>query len=234
MELLRAIGRFILTQLAIAGFLLLGPAILVGVSLFVIAGGAGGNPGFLAFFYMAAGPFVSAVWTPFFMSLRRVLRMTTFGNRTAYRCGVRGHLASCGWMLYGFFGTLVAEVAFVLLFHALSRSPLVFFVVAPFVVFSPLVAGLVWHARKRSHTSGKTAKTVSMQSKLRAASLRIACLRGNGKSDEEILGLLDGYDHEAVLFQASLANTDELRACPAGSMGELVYKRNQRYLRETR
>jgi hypothetical protein len=233
MEFLRAIGRFILTQLAILSFLISAPAILVSVSLFAIAGGTGSNPGMLAFFYMAAGPFVSGVWTMIVLQFLRVRRVTGDDVRS-YKGGVSGTLAAGGYMLYGFFGTLIAEVAFVLLFHALSRSPLVFFAGAPFVVFAPMIAGLVWHARKRSYTSGKTAETVSMQSKLRAASLRIACLRGNGKSDEEILGLLDGYDHEAVLFQASLANTDELRAYPAGSMGELVYKRNQRYLRETR
>jgi hypothetical protein len=147
MEFLRAIGRFILTQLAILGFLLLAPAILVGVSLFAIAGGAGSNPGFLAFFYMAAGPFVSAVWTAFSMSLRRVLRTTTFGNRTAYDSfSFRTQAISCGWALFGFLGTLVAEVAFVILFQCVSRSPAVFFAVAPFVVFSPLL--LVW-ARNR-------------------------------------------------------------------------------------
>jgi hypothetical protein len=96
-----------------------------------------------------------------------------------------------------------------------------------------MIAASVWHARKRSSTSGKSAETAAMQNKLRAAALRIARLKRNGKSDEEILGLLDGDDHEAVLFQASLANMDELRAHPAGSMGELVYKRNQRYLGET-
>ena len=140
MEFLRAIGRFIMTQLAILGFLLLAPAILVGVSLFAIAGGAGSNPGFLAFFYMAAGPFVSAVWTAFFMSLRRVT--TTFGNRTAASCGMHVQIAGCGWALFGFLGTLVAEVAFVILFRCVSRSPAVFFAVAPFVVFAPLL--LVW------------------------------------------------------------------------------------------
>src|SRR5208283_396591 len=110
MEFLRAVGRFILAQLAILGFLLLAPAILVGVSLFAIAGGAGSNPGFLAFFYMAAGPFVSAVWTAFFMSLRRVLRTTTFSNRTAASCGMRVQIASCGWALVGFLGSIAAEV----------------------------------------------------------------------------------------------------------------------------
>src|SRR5208282_4156719 len=124
------------------GFLLLAPAIFFAVSLFAIAGGAGSNPGFLAFFYMAAGPFVSAVWTAFFMSLRRVLRTTTPGSRTAASCGMRVQVASCGWALFGFLGTLVAEVAFNLAFRAVSKSPAVYFVVAPFAVFSPLL--LVW------------------------------------------------------------------------------------------
>jgi len=147
MEFLKAIGRFILAQLAILGFLLLAPAILVGVSLFAITGGAGSNPGFLAFFYMAAGPFVSAVWTAFFMSIRRVLRMTTFGNRTAYDSfSFRTQAISCGWALYGFFGTLVAEVSFNLAFRAVSKSPAVYFAVAPFAVFSPLL--LVWASNR--------------------------------------------------------------------------------------
>jgi hypothetical protein len=231
MEFLNAVGRFILTQLAILGLLLLAPAIFFAVSLFVIAGGAGSNPGFLAFFYMAAGPFVSGVWTMIVCQVRRIKRVTG-GDVRSYKESMQGHLAAWGHLLYGFFGTLVAEVAFVLLFHCVSRSPVVFFAAAPFVVFAPIIAGSAWHARKRSYTPGKSAETVAMQNKLRAASLRIARLKRNGKNGEEILGLLDGDDHKAVLFQASLDNMDELRACPAGSMGELVHKRNQRYLRE--
>ena len=46
MEFLRAVGRFILAQLAILGFLLLAPAILVGVSLLLRSRAArGSNPG---------------------------------------------------------------------------------------------------------------------------------------------------------------------------------------------
>ncbi len=103
MEFLRAVGRFILTQSAILGFLLLAPAIFVGVSLFVIVGGAGKNPGMLAFFYLAAGPFVSAVWTMIVLQVRRVRRVTG-GDVRSYKCSVRGHLAAWGYMLYGFFG----------------------------------------------------------------------------------------------------------------------------------
>jgi hypothetical protein len=150
MEFLRAFGRFILVQLAILGFLLLAPAILVGVSLFAISGGAGSNPGFLAFFYMAAGPFVSAVWTAFFMSLRRVLRTTTPGNRTAASCGMRVQIAGCGWALVGFLGTIAAEVAFNLAFRAVSKSPTVYFALAPFAVFAPLLLLWAWSSFKRA------------------------------------------------------------------------------------
>jgi hypothetical protein len=144
MEILRAVGRFIVTQLAILGFLLLAPVIFVGVSLFVVAGGAGENPGGLAFLYMAAGPFVSAAWTCVVCQVRRVMRETTFGDRLSYTWTLGGQLAGFGWMLYGFFGTLVAEVVFVFLFHGVSRSPVAFFAVAPFVVFSPLLLSWMW------------------------------------------------------------------------------------------
>jgi hypothetical protein len=55
---------------------------------------------------------------------------------------MRVQIAGCGWALFGFLGTLVAEVAFNLAFRAVSRSPAVYFAVAPFAVFSPLL--LVW------------------------------------------------------------------------------------------
>ena len=231
MEFLRTLGRFILAQIAIIAFLMFSPALMLVVPFVLIAHGDR-NLGGLAFFYMAAGPFVSAVWTMMVLHVRNVCRVRK-ATGESFKYNTRRHLAVWGYLLYGFFGTFVAEVAFVLLFHAVSKNPLVFFAAAPFVVFAPMITGLVWHARTRSYDSGKSVETVAMQNKLRAASLRIAGLRRNGKSDEEILGLLDGDDYEAVLFQASLDNMDELRACPAGSMGELVYKRNQRYLRET-
>ena len=143
MEFLRAVARFVICQIAILCFVIAAPALMLVVPFVLIAHGHGSDLGMLAFFYMAAGPFVSAVWTAFFMSLRRVLRTTTFGNRTAYDSfSFRTQAISCGWMLYGFFGTLVAEVAFVILFHGVGRSPAVFFAVAPFVVFAPLL--LVW------------------------------------------------------------------------------------------
>jgi len=142
MEALKAIGRFVLAQVAILAFLAAAPALMLVVPFVLIAHGDR-NLGGLAFLYMAAGPFVSAVWTAFFMSLRRVLRMTTFGNRTAYDSfSFRTQAISCGWALYGFLGTLVAEVAFNLAFRAVSKSPAVYFAVAPFAVFSPLL--LAW------------------------------------------------------------------------------------------
>jgi|SRR5271157_145147 len=138
MEFLRALGRFILAQIAIIAFLMFAPALMLAVPFVLIAHGCR-DLAPLALLEMAAGPFVSAVWTAFFLSFRRVRRMTTFGNRTAYK---PDHLAACGWALLGFFGTLVSEAAFYFLFRAVSDSPTVFFALAPFAVFSPLI--LVW------------------------------------------------------------------------------------------
>jgi hypothetical protein len=139
MEFLRAVGRFILAQLAILGFLLLAPAILVGVSLFAIAGGAGSNPGFLAFFYMSAGPFVSGVWTMIVLQACNTYRVRKATGE--YKYDLRRHLVVWGYLLYGFFGMLVAEVVFCFLYHG-GANPKVWFAIAPFVVFSPLL--LVW------------------------------------------------------------------------------------------
>jgi len=126
-------------QVAIAGFLLLAPAVLVGASIFAIMGHAGSNAGFLAFFYFAAGPFVSAVWT---MLVPRIIKCWSVRRATgeSYK---GGHLQTWGLCFFGFFGTLAAEVAFYFAFSAVSTSVAAFFALAPFVVFFPLIAYLV-------------------------------------------------------------------------------------------
>jgi len=137
MEILRAIARFILIEIVALCFLAAAPAIFVGVSLFVLMGKFGGNPGYLAFFYLAAGPLVSAVWTMIVLQVRNVSR-TRNATGVSYKYNVRRHLTVWGYFAYGFFGTLVAEVAFWLLYHS-GADPKVWFAVAPFVVFAPLV-----------------------------------------------------------------------------------------------
>jgi len=140
MELLTRLGQFILMQIAILAFLAAAPALFVVLPFAMLATGHG-NLGGLAFLYCLAGPFVSAVWTAFFMSIRRVLRTTEFGNRNA-SCGMRVQVASCGWALFGFLGTVVAAAIFVFLFHSVSSSPTAFFALAPLAVFAPIV--LLW------------------------------------------------------------------------------------------
>ncbi len=139
-EVLRAIARFVVIEIAAICFLIAAPALMLVVPFVLIAHGHGNDLGILAFFYMAAGPFVSAVWTAFLMNLRRVRR----GGYKPFTW--RAQVVSGGWMLIGFFGTVAAEVAFNLAFHAVSKSPVVYFALAPFAVFAPLV--LVW-ARNR-------------------------------------------------------------------------------------
>jgi hypothetical protein len=54
--------------------------------------------------------------------------------------------AATGWMLYGFFGTVVAEVLFLCVFHlpriGNTSGLAIWFAVMPFVIFAPLL--LVW------------------------------------------------------------------------------------------
>lgn len=142
MEFLRAVGRFLLMQIVILSFLMLAPAIMVGASIFAITGHAGTNAGFLAFFYFAAGPFVSGVWTMIVLQVRKAYRVRV-STGAPYKTDLNGHLSAWGWLAYGFFGTLAAEVAFYFAFSAVSKSVTAFFVMAPFVVFLPLIAWLV-------------------------------------------------------------------------------------------
>jgi hypothetical protein len=134
MEILRAIGRFIVMFAAIFAALMLAPAILMGVSLWVISGNDA-NAGFVAFFYMAAGPFVSAVWT---MLLPRIIKCWKVRRATgeAYK---GGQAKTWGLFFFGFFGTLAAEAAFVTLTLGNKLGPKTWFVIAPFVVFLPLI-----------------------------------------------------------------------------------------------
>jgi hypothetical protein len=57
---------------------------------------------------------------------------------------MRVQIAGCGWALFGCLGTLIAEVAFNLAFCTVSKSPAVYFAVAPFVVFAPLLLLCAW------------------------------------------------------------------------------------------
>jgi hypothetical protein len=146
MELLKKLGQFILMQIAILGFLIAAPALFLAVPFVMIANGADSDTmRGVAIIFLFAGPLVSAFWTMIVCMVRRVKRMTN-GNPHAYKCSVQGSFAAFGWMLYGFFGTLVAEVAFVLLAQVVNLTPVVWFAAAPFVVFSPLL--LLWAWRR--------------------------------------------------------------------------------------
>ena len=133
--------RFIWRSILWTIFLLIAPVLYLTVPfiLIVLTPNNGVFP-MLAFAYMALGPFVSAFWTMIVCMIRRHRRMTADGS--PYERSLGGVVAAFGFMFFGFFGSLAAEVGFVLLFHGVSKGPLVFFSFAPFAVFAPLL--LLW------------------------------------------------------------------------------------------
>lgn len=151
MGLLRKLGQIILTRIAILGFLIFAPVLYLVIPFILLAGNANRSDlDGVAFVYMAAGPFVSAFWTMIICMLRRYRRVTSYGR--PYERSLGGVFAAFGWMLFGFFGSLVAEVIFYVLFHGVSKNPFVFFALAPLATFAPLL--LVWAlGKKNNHRS---------------------------------------------------------------------------------
>ena len=136
-QFLTAPFRLIWRSILIFVFLLFAPLLYWTIPFAFIAIDPQSDFRMLAFAYMALGPFVAAFWTMIVCMVRRDRRMTSDGR--PYERSLGGVAAAFGFMLFGFFGSFVAEVAFVLLFHGVSKSPLVFFSFAPFVVFAPLL-----------------------------------------------------------------------------------------------
>jgi len=145
MEFLKKLVRFVLMQIAALGFMLVAPLLyLIPFVLVVLTPNNGIFP-MLAAAYMVTGPFVSAFWTMIVCMMRRVRRVRNGGG--TYTPSVQGMFAATGWMLYGFFGTLAAELLFCFLFGVPTYTPDVavnaakwnlWFAGAGFAVFSPI------------------------------------------------------------------------------------------------
>jgi hypothetical protein len=151
MGLLRKLGQIILARIAILAFLIFAPVLYLVIPFIPLAGNANRSDlDGVAFFYMAAGPFVSAFWTMIICMLRRYRRVTSYGR--PYERSLGGLFAAFGWMLFGFFGSLVAEVIFYVLFHGVSKNLFVFFALAPLATFAPLL--LVWALGKEHNHRG--------------------------------------------------------------------------------
>src|ERR1035437_7469085 len=145
MEFLKNLGQFILFQIATVGFMLIAPLLYL-IPLFFVVLSPPNNDVFpiLAVAMTVTGPFVSAFWTMIVCMMRRVHRIRISGGD--YTPSLEGVFAATGWMLYGFFGTVVAEVLFLCVFHlpriGNTSGLAIWFAVMPFVIFAPLL--LVW------------------------------------------------------------------------------------------
>jgi hypothetical protein len=184
MELLRKLSQIILTQIGILSFLIVAPALYLVIPFVLIAGNATQSDlGGVALVYMAAGPFVSAFWTTIVCMVRRVRRMTSDGRPYERTWG--GTFAAFGWMLFGFFGSIVAEVIFFFLFHGVSKSPLAFFAIAPFATFAPLIMVWLHDRRRRGMRKAKTtsAETLAIRRNFAEADAVAQSLRREGQDE---------------------------------------------------
>jgi len=111
----------------------------------------------LVFAYMVLGPFVSAFWTMIVCMVRRYRRVTSDGR--PYQRSLGGVAAAFGFMLFGFLGSLAAELLFCFLFGVPTYTSDVavnaahwnlWFAGAGFAVFSPIILPLAWRTIKHA------------------------------------------------------------------------------------
>jgi hypothetical protein len=167
MELLNKLVRFVLQWLAAMGFMLIAPLLYFIPLVFVLLSPPNNDVfPMLAVFQLVTGPFVSAFWTIIVLAIRKTRklgRVATLGE---------GTLFGMGYMLYGFFGTIVAEVIFVVVLSDLIRmhSSLgwtLWFTAAPFAIFAPLIIFLIVGKDTPEETESrnrvKSAETIAIE-----------------------------------------------------------------------
>jgi hypothetical protein len=141
--------RFVWRSILIFVFLFFAPLLYWTIPLAFIAIDPNSDFRMLAFAYMGLGPFVSAFWTMIACMVRRYRRMTSDGR--PYQRSLGGVAAAFGFMLFGFFGALAAELLFCFLFGVPTYTSDVavnaahwnlWFAGAGFAVFSPIILPL--------------------------------------------------------------------------------------------
>jgi len=143
--------RFLWHSLLRFIFLLFAPLLYWTIPFACIAVDPNSDFRMLVFAYMALGPFVSAFWTMIVCMVRRYRRMTSDGR--PYQRSLGGVAAAFGFMLFGFFGSLAAELLFCFLFGVPTYTSDVavnaahwnlWFAGAGIAVFSPVILLLAW------------------------------------------------------------------------------------------
>jgi hypothetical protein len=143
--------RFLWRSLLWFVFLLFAPLLYWTIPFAFIAVDPNSDFRMLAFAYMALGPFVSAFWTMILCMVRRYRRLTSDGR--PYERSLGGVAAAFGFMLFGFFGSLAAELLFCFLCGVPTYTSDIavnaahwnlWFVGAGCSVFFPIIVLLAW------------------------------------------------------------------------------------------
>ena len=212
MGFLNKLVRFVLMQIAAIGFMLIAPLLYLVPFIFVVLTPHSDVFSTLALGMMLTGPFVSAFWMMMVCMFRRYRRSTTDGS--SYECSLEGSLAATGWMLLGFFGTLVAELVFLFVFHVPRDGDTLgwalWFATAPLVIFSPLIIFVCLGNTGETETATpkrvRSAKTIAIDKNYEEARDIILKLRREGRFD----GKSDkGYFSSEILDIAESALTEE-------------------------
>jgi hypothetical protein len=112
--------------------------------------------------YLFVGPLACAIWMVFICHWHTVRRARKEGRLRTWRQDEGGYIRTVGksfcFMIAGFFGSALAESVLTYTAHRVSLIPkhlMLFFVVAPFAVFAPVLLVLLsrWVRRDKSATA---------------------------------------------------------------------------------
>lgn len=155
--ILGAVARFAAINIAVILFVVAAPLLYVTVPFAVVIAMPGQNLWWLVMAYMLLGPLASAFWMLVICHYPTVHKARLAGKLSSWRQDQGGLgrtlTKSFGFMFLGIFGTIVSEAIFCVTFHSLLVPPnavsyLVFFVMAPFAVFAPVLLTFVYRRRK--------------------------------------------------------------------------------------
>jgi len=151
------IAKFAAFNIAFILFVAAAPLLYVTVPFAVVVTHPGENLWWLAMAYMVLGPLASAFWMLVICHYPTVHAARLAGKLDTWRAdqGGLGHTLtkSFGFMFLGIFGSIVSEAIFCVAFHSLLVPPnavkyLMFYVMAPFAVFAPVLVTLVVRRRR--------------------------------------------------------------------------------------
>jgi hypothetical protein len=190
MELIRIVVRnlayFLLVNAVLVPIMVLGPLLYV-IPFFCIVANPQDNFSGLAQLYFWLGPLSAAFWMLVSCHWQTVRRAQREGRLETWREDAGGYSHTIpkafAFMLLGLFGSLLAEIAFLVLFTLRPGNPyrdMLWFAILPFATFAPVI--LLWlsrwmRGRKQGDFISRARKDRDLQDQLRAASLYARNLR---------------------------------------------------------